>query len=57
MRPKLPAVKVSRCHPIPVILRASSRMMCPSPRIWAGSLPESHSRGIAQAGMAGAARP
>jgi len=25
MRPKLLAIKVSGCHPIPVILRASSR--------------------------------
>jgi hypothetical protein len=34
-----------------------ARLTCPSLTIWAASLPESHPRGIAQTGIARAARP
>jgi hypothetical protein len=33
------------------------RVTCPNLKIWAGSLPESHSWETAQTGIAGAARP
>ncbi len=66
MRPKLLTTKVSGCHPIPVILRASRRgrqarwaaaasVMRPGLKIWAGPLAESHSPGTAQTGIAGTA--
>jgi len=62
------AIEVSGCHLVLVMLRlvaaaarqgraATARVTCPSLTIWAGSLPESHSRGTAQTGIAGAARP
>ena len=40
-----------------VIDVAAACVTCPSLNIWAASLPESHSRGTAQVGIAGAARP
>jgi hypothetical protein len=36
---------------------AAARVTYPSLNIWAASLPESHSRGTTQAGIAGAAHP
>jgi len=36
-------------------LAATARVTCPILNIWAASLPESHFRGIAQAGIVGAA--
>jgi len=68
VRPKLVAIEVSGCYLVLVIRRpaaaaarqgpaTTARLTCPSLRNWAGSLPESHSRGAAQTGIAGAARP
>jgi hypothetical protein len=39
MRPKLPAIEVSGCHPIPVILRASSRTLARIEDLLSGHLP------------------